>query len=58
MLKIWHYLNYKDHFHLCVQRETNGFLDVYRRIWEFQVLQSYNWASCDEVASLLSADMF
>ena len=31
-LKNWHYLNYKGHFYLCVQRKTNTFLDVYGRI--------------------------
>ena len=25
MPKIWHYLNYKGHFYLCVQRKTNAF---------------------------------
>ena len=24
-LKNWHYLNYKDHFYLCVKRKTNAF---------------------------------
>ena len=41
ILKIWHYLNYKGHFYLCVQRKTNAFLDAYGSFWEFQeVLQS------------------
>ena len=43
LLKIWHYLNRKDHSYLCVQRKTNAFLDVYGRFWKFQeVLQSCN----------------
>ena len=36
MLKIWHSLNYKGHFYLCVQRKTNAFLDVHGRCWKFQ----------------------
>ena len=35
-LKNWHYLNYKGHLYLCVQRKTNEFLDVYGRVWKFQ----------------------
>ena len=42
-LKNWHYLNYKGHCYLCVQRKTNAFLDAYGRIWQFQeVSQSCN----------------
>ena len=36
MLKIWHYLSYKCHFYLCVQRKTNAFLDAYGSFWKFQ----------------------
>ena len=36
MLKIWHYLNYKLHFYLCVQWKTTAFLDVYGHFWKFQ----------------------
>ena len=63
MLKIWHHLNYKDHFYLCVQGKTNAFLDVYGRFWKFQaVSQSCNMLQlgierCSSV-SVLSADMF
>ena len=63
MLKIWHYLNYKDHFYLCVQRKTNAFLDVYGRFWKFQeVSQSGNMLQlgverCGSV-SVLSNDIF
>ena len=35
-LKNWHYLSYKGHCYLCVQRKTNAFLDVNGRIWKFQ----------------------
>ena len=35
-LKNWHYLNYKGHFYLCVQRKTNAFLNVYGHFWKFQ----------------------
>ena len=35
-LKNWHYLNYKGHFYLCVQRKTNAFLDVYARFGSFR----------------------
>ena len=62
-LKNWHYLNYKGHFYLCVQRKTNAFLDVYGRFWKFQeVSQSGNMLQlgverCGSVF-VLSADMF
>ena len=42
-LKNWHYLSYKGHFYLCVQRKTNAFLDVYGPFCRFQeVSQSCN----------------
>ena len=42
-LKSWHYLNYKGHFYLCVQRKTNAFLDAYGSFCKFQeVSQSCN----------------
>ena len=43
MLKIRHYLKYKGHLYLWVQRKTNAFLDVYGCVWKFQgVSQSRN----------------
>ena len=30
MLKIWHYLNYKGHFYLYVQRKANA---LFGRLW-------------------------
>ena len=62
-LKNWHYLNYKGHFYLCVQRKTNAFLEVYGRFWKFQeVSQSCNMLQlgverCSSI-SVLPADMF
>ena len=41
-LKNWHYLNYKSYLYLCVQQKTNAYLDIYGRIWKFQVSQSCN----------------
>ena len=73
MLKIWYYLNYKDHFYLCEQRKMNAFLDVYGRFWKVsqscnmfrrrfrrrfrRIVTCYNWASSVAVESLLFADM-
>ena len=46
-LKNWHYLSYKGHFCLCVQRKTNAFQDVYGRFGSFKrnrrVVTCYNW---------------
>ena len=62
MLKIWNYLNYKDHFYLCIQRNTNAFLTL-TEVFVFQeVSQSYNVLQlgvkrCGSVF-VLSVDMF
>ena len=32
MLKIWHYLNYKGHFYLCVQWKTNARLRTFLEV--------------------------
>ena len=53
MVKIWHYPNHKGHFYLCVQRKTNALLDVYGRLWKFQVVsQSCNMLHLDVDSSL------
>ena len=63
MLKIWHYLNYKAHYHLCVQRKTDALLDAYGSFWKFQeVSQRCNMLQlgierCSSV-SALSVDYF
>ena len=59
MLKIWHYLDK----YVCVQRQTNAFLDAYGSFWKFdEVSQSCNMLQpgierCSSV-SALSVDMF
>ena len=57
MLKIRHYLNYKDRFYLCVQQKTNAFFGCLRTILEVSVVRCYNYASSYAVASLLSEGM-
>ena len=64
MLKIWHYLNYKDHFYKEFVRpaENECVFGCLRTIFgSFRFLRvgkCYNCASSDAVASLLSAGMF
>ena len=54
MPKILHYLNYKGHFYMCIQRKANA-----SRFWKFRrVVKCYNWTSNNAVASLLYADIF
>ena len=38
-LKIWHYLNYKGHFYLCVQQKTNAFVEVYGAFGSFRTFR-------------------
>ena len=43
MLKTWHYLNYKGHFYLCLQRKANTSFRVYKRFWKvLEVSQACN----------------
>ena len=63
MQKIWHYLNCKSNYYLCVQRKTHAFLDAFKSFWEFQeVLQSCNMLQLDierfSSVSALSIDRF
>ena len=57
MLKIWHYLNYKGNFYLCIQWKKNAFLDTYRCFGSFRrfrrVLTCHcnNWALSSTAAS-------